>query len=140
MASLNENHLDLVPVIGPDLSLIPANEPAALNPARITSYHGTASGGGPATTVQYSCNGGVCWLQCVPLCDSYLPVTAAAGRWVVDDVAPVASMCGAGTTAISLTRSVDGRYSGTVKAHYAGKVDAKKCPTMVTMSLAPTTS
>ncbi len=139
-ASLNENRLELVPVIGPDLTLIPADVPAALNPARITGYRGTASGGGPATKVAYSCNRGVCWLQCVPLCDSYLPVTAAADQWAVDDVAPVASVCGAGTTAISLTRSVDGRYTGTVKARYAGKVDVKKCPTTVTISLAPTTS
>ena len=139
-ASLQKSSIELVPIIKPDLGSVPANTPAALNPARIAGYHGTMTTASKAQPVTVSCGAGICVLPCAPLCNGTVRVAAAADTWTPDDMQPDFTTCGKGTTTISLARSADGGYAGTVNASYAGKVDPKKCPTTMTFTLQPTLS
>ena len=139
-ASVRKSSIELVPLIKPDLPPLPADTPAALNPARITGYHGTSTSSGRAHPVTVNCTEGLCVLPCAPLCNGTLHMVAAADTWAPDDMQPDFDACGKGTTTFNLTRSADGGYTGTVTARYAGKVNPKKCPTSMTFILQPTLS
>lgn len=140
-ASYSRYTLALVPVITPDLAAVPAGTPAVLDPRAIRGYRGTSASGGSTSAVEFGCSRGVCLLRChSTICDGTVAVLAGADAWAADDLHPEPVTCGRGSTKLSMVRSDDGSYSGTVTASYATTVDATKCPATMTLSLTPITS
>ena len=137
-----EVELRLVPIVRPDLSAVPAGTPEVLDPGKIQGYQGVGTSTAGKAEVPVSCEGGICQINragCEGLCAPWAMFEAATPDILIRNLSPRSNDCGLGSSSLHLVRSDDGSYSGSIATTYEKKVDAKKCPKSVAISLRPVT-